>query len=346
MALIDQELELAAPTQHPSPCADLRLRQLSYSSLELLNTCPRAFELYKITPRAEVEVDSSSNLTFAYGHMVGQAVQDLFSGKSMQQVVWQAFLGWHADLLAENTKQNKSFWLAMQAVSSLAHLYSSGVFDNYELLWLPAKDDPTTLVPACELSFFLQLPDDYVYVGSLDAVLRNKLTGEYLVLEIKTSSMNSISAELYSNSSQALGYSVVLDAIAPEASSYQVLYLVYKTKSTEWEILPFIKTASQQADWLASLELERQRLSLYVESGLFPKYGSGCRTRFGSLCPHYGQCDMERQLLATPYQPETQLKNPADYHYVVQFADLVNRAASKASQANDELSHTPLADYL
>jgi hypothetical protein len=107
--------------------------------------------------------------------------------------------------------------------------------------------------PACELSFAIYLPDGFIYRGFVDAVLRNRKTGAVRVLECKTHSGTTINPATYKNSAQAIGYSIVLDAIFPELSSYDVLYHAYSSKREEYEMIPFEKSYYARALWIREL---------------------------------------------------------------------------------------------
>lgn len=67
---------------------DPRIRNLSYSSLLTLHSCPREFQLYKLGADSEGliieedETDSDQSITFAYGHAVGNGVQYALQGDS------------------------------------------------------------------------------------------------------------------------------------------------------------------------------------------------------------------------------------------------------------------------
>ena len=95
---------------------DYRIRRLSYSSLLTLHTCPRKFELYKKRTTHRTEELLESTITFAFGHVVGEGIQLIFQGHSIEFVIFQMFLKWHADLFARDDKGKKSFWEAVIAI--------------------------------------------------------------------------------------------------------------------------------------------------------------------------------------------------------------------------------------
>ncbi len=250
---------------------DPRLKLLSHSSRTLLHKCPRKYQLYRLsateTALADIK-EMEQGVTFAYGKAVGVGVASVLEGKSEQQVILDTFLEWDIDLLEENTRQNKSFWKALFAVQKFLAMRDEGFLEDYELVYYNDK-------PAVELAFQVLLPDEYRYRGFVDAVLRHKVTGDIMVLEVKTSSSTAQPAT-YKNSGQAVGYSVVLDVMFPELSSYTVLYLVYESKSYAYKQLPFQKSLLQRALWLQELLIDTQIISLYQSYDTFPLHGESC----------------------------------------------------------------------
>ncbi len=274
---------------------DPRLKLLSYSSLGTLHKCPRKYQLYRlkaVDDDSDPLAASNQNLTFAFGHVVGDAIQDVLDGLSEEQIIWKMFLGWHANLADNNDKQKKSFYLAVIALQRIISLRKNGFLAEYELLIFNGK-------PCKELSFRITLPDGFKYRGSVDAVLRHKITGKILVLECKTSSMATLNPTMFKNSAQAIGYSVVLDVVCPEINSYEVLYLVYLTKDMSYEQLKFPKTYLQRATWIQELLLDVETIKLYERTGVYPMRGESCYD-FYRDCEYLNQCTLTTRLITSP----------------------------------------------
>ena len=304
---------------------DPRILNLSYSSLLTLHTCPRKYQLYKLNSKAEREEDIPGSITFAYGHFVGSGIQAILEGKPFQQMLWEQFLAWDIDLLAENPKQNKSFWGAVIALQQFASMYEHDYLDGYELVYYEGK-------PACELSFVIHLPDGFKYRGFVDAVLQHKITGEVLVLECKTTNATNVNPAQYKNSAQAIGYSIVLDALFPELSSYKVLYLVYQTKSESFIQLPFDKSYYSRALWLRELLLDIEIIKLYEETDqTYPMRGESCYSFFRE-CEYLQLCTLSTERLITPLTVDemTKLENQlSTFQIHVSLRDLIQAQISK-----------------
>ncbi|PHQ81752.1 MAG: hypothetical protein COB66_01385 [Coxiella sp. (in: Bacteria)] len=314
---------------------DPRLKLLSHSSRTTLHKCPRKYQLYRLssdeTPLEEL-AQIGQNVTFAYGTAVGVGVQSTLEGKTPTQIFMDTFLSWDTDLLDDNPKQKKSFWLAMFAVQKFIALRENGFLDEYELVYYPDPAEPTgPLLPAVELAFVINFSNGFAYRGFVDAVLRHKDTGEIMVLEAKTSSAIANPAT-FKNSGQALGYSVILDLLFPELSSYVVLYLVYETKSYEYKELPFQKSLLQRALWLQELMIDTQMIELYESYEVYPMHGESCFDFFRE-CEYLGLCTLQTENLVKPLTQKILdkiAKDEARYTFKIDFDELVETQIRKA----------------
>lgn len=303
---------------------DPRIKQLSYSSMLTLHNCPRKYQLYKLGGKVELVEDIPGSLTFAYGHAVGAGIQGLLEGDSLAQVIWREFLAWDVDLLADNPKQNKSFWGALHALAQFDSMRSNGYLNDYELVSYQGK-------PACELSFVIHFPDGFRYRGFVDAVLRHRITGEIVVLECKTTNSANVNPAQYKNSAQAIGYSIVLDALFPELSSYKVIYLVYQTKAEEYVQIPFEKSYYLRALWIRELLLDIETIKMYEAAEIYPMRGESCYSFFRE-CEYLQVCTLSTEHLATPFTEEAAAKIESDiaqFQIHVSLADLINAQLNK-----------------
>lgn len=306
---------------------DLRLQQLSYSSLLTLHKCPRKFQLDRLQAEVQDDDTNKSSVTFAFGHVVGEGIQLVFQNLTEEEIIWRMFLMWDVDLFEDNPKQAKSFWEAIQAIQKFISMREHGFLDDWEVAYHEGK-------PCCELSFLIHMPDGFKYRGFVDAVLVNKETGEIKVLEVKTTGQSSVNAATYKNSAQAIGYSVVLDHLFPELSSYEVLYLVYKTKQREFDPLPFTKSYLQRALWIRELLLDIEVIKLYEQADIYPMHGESCFD-FYRECEYLYTCTLSTDKLTDPLLDEEAqaIENKwQDYQIHITLNDLI------VSQLNKEES--------
>jgi len=304
---------------------DPRIRQLSYSSLLTLHSCPRKFELYRKRSTYRTEESTKSTVTFAYGHVVGEAIQLALEGRSEAEIIWKMFLGWHTDLAHTDEKLNKSFYTAVIALQRFMSLREAGFLDEYELVHYNGK-------PACELSFCITFPDGFRLRGFVDAVLRHKVTGQIIVLECKTTGAVTLNPESYKNSAQAIGYSVVLDVLFPDLSSYEVLYLIYQTKSLEFTPIPFSKSFLQRALWIKELLLDIETIKLYEEAEVYPMRGESC-FNYSRACEYFNTCTLSTSYLTKPCTEKEVDKT--EYQVDISLQDLLE---SQMKKMEEELS--------
>ena len=326
-------LDEPAPTSLLIPVVNLepgqidpRLARLSYSGLLDLHACPRLFQLNKLQAD-KPEQDINTSVTFAFGHAVGEGIQQYLisrgnksSEESLNFALWKMFLAWDCDLLGENDKQKKSFLRAVAALLQFHSMVDNGfITDEYEVAQFNGK-------PACELSFRIDLGDGFYYRGYVDVVLVSKLTGHYLILELKTSSANYVNHYSYKNSAQALGYSVVLDKIAPGVTSYGVQYLVYLTKSSRFEAFDFPKSFRQRVQFLQDLMWDKKQIvdmsDFYGTQGIWQVRGESC-TNFGRVCDYMDLCQTSTERLVTPLT-ENQLVENKEYDFNFTLEELLS----------------------
>lgn len=297
---------------------DPRLQLLSYSSLLTLHTCPRKYQLYKLQSREEIGVDNQSGVTFAFGHIVGEGIQLAMQGESEETIIWKMFLMWDQELFDFNPKQNKSFWLGIYAVQKFIAMRNGGFLDDYELVMHNGK-------PAVELGFRITFPNGFTFRGYVDAVLQHKYTKKVKVLELKTTADTNLTDAKFKNSAQAIGYSIVLDVIFPELSEYDVMYLVYKSKDREYEIMEFSKSYLQRAQWIQELILDIDMIEKYEEAGVYPMHGESCYSFFRE-CEYFNLCTLSTGHLITPLSEKTLDKIAGEeYDIELTLMDILNR---------------------
>jgi hypothetical protein len=309
---------------------DARLKKLSYSSRLLLHKCPRKYQLYKLGQvkiETESEVESSQSVTFAFGHVVGLGIQEYLVHGSIDLAFWACFQMWSPDLLEENTKQAKSFWRALAAIQRFASLQANGFLDGWEVYMHEGK-------PAVELSFIIIFPDGFTYKGFVDVVLQHKVTKEVRVIEVKTTAMANVAAATYKNSAQAIGYSIVLDNFFPTLSSYQVQYVIYKTKASEFEVMDFTKDYLSRALWIREILLDIEMIRLYENASIYPQHGESCND-FYRECEYMGICQLSTDKLIRHMTAEQEAEmlaiESADFQINLSLNDLIH------SQLNREM---------
>lgn len=298
---------------------DKRLKQISYSSRSSLTKCPRRYQLSKLGVASNQFEDTNSDITLSFGHTVGLGVQLVWQGAQSDEIIWKMFLAWEVPILIDSTKHTKSLWYAIHAVKKFIDLRDAGFLEDWELLYWQGK-------PAVELSYLIDLGDDYNDRGFIDIVVQHRVNKKVMVIELKTSSSKSITQADYGNSTQALGYAVVLDYIMPGLNSFEVLYLVYRTESQEWINIPMFKSSLLKAEWIQTVVLARKMLELYESFNYFPREGSACKSMFGE-CKYYGICNLSDNLLIKPISKSQEAaleKELSNYQIKLKIEDIIS----------------------
>lgn len=306
---------------------DIRLQQLSYSSRLLLHSCPRKYQLQRLRAEAQNnDTDGTGGITLLYGSVVGLGLQLVLEGKDEDEIYLTLFKAWTLDLEQRDEKRNKNFYSALIAVQRFQAVVRAGILEGYELVTYQGKS-------ACELGFCITFPDGFKYRGYVDAVLRHRQTGKVLVLEAKTTWQKTINPATYKHSAQAIGYSIVLDSIFNDLSSYDVCYFVYKTTVGEWEKLSFNKTYLQRAQWIQELIFDTQDIARYDDAGIFPMRGESC-VAFGRECEYLQVCTLNTRYITSPLTPEAaqDVENEIKkYQIVITLDQLIDSQLSKSS---------------
>lgn len=262
---------------------------ISYSSDNTFHGCPRQFELDKM---GQGGLDISSP-HFAFGSAVGAGIQSLVSGHTLDEAWMEAFLAWDIHIEDGYAKSKKTFGQALDAIKTFQS-YAQVLSADWEIFKYEGPEG--LLKNAVELNAKVSLPNGFTYRIYIDIVLRNKVSGELLVLELKTTGYNNVDEAMYGNSNQALSYGVVLDRIASGYSSFSVWYYVYSTAKEDWEFFDFPKSKVDKANWIRTILYDTGNIAKCMEDGFFPKQGESC-IQWGHRCNYYGACGMSNDSL-------------------------------------------------
>lgn len=283
--------------------------RLSESAINDLKTCERMFLLNRYLTHG---ARRSTNSTFSFGHGWGAFVQAYGSnGGDYEKALLAAWLAYEEpDFVDENKSWERLHWTTSQILPRLDQFFS-----EWEVAEFEGK-------PAVELSFRLDVDDRYYFVGYIDLVCRHKQTGMYSVIELKHSGLQLEDlTPVFKNSSQALGYSVVLDQIAGDQAMWKVVYPVLQVKRSgwnfEWHRLEFQKTLLDRLNWFLSVKIDTEYLNLLLQYDNFPKRGKSC-LQFNKPCRHFEICDLEGHDEEVEYEEDTK-----EYQFHYQLDDLV-----------------------
>ncbi len=286
--------------------------RLSFSSMNTLQECERKFQLEKLLAQP---VDKEESVHFSFGKGYGAGVQAYLVTRNKEYSLFQCWLNYSP--VIEDDKKNQWSCLnalekSFRALDNLLNEYEVAIFDNK---------------PAVELSFRLNINETKYFVGHIDVVLKNRFSGKYFVMEIKSTGLQLLDLKpLYQHSGQALGYSIALDTIVgKELSNYGILYFVLQLpawnaidkRAVKTHVLPFTKTLVDRLNWFVSLGLDVQHLEAMQAINIFPKRHSACM-RFNRVCPHFGTCSLQNFDIPKKFE-----EDPIDYQFTFELDDLI-----------------------
>lgn len=272
---------------------------ISYSRSLDLHACPRKFELkakYTLAPRRE-------SVTFAYGHAVGAGVQYTLAGKTFNQVIAHTIIEYDFPYEKYGTVSEimagKSFWSALDMVERFYRAYHNGLLPHLNGWEIAKFQTPEGERLGVELSFVVDCGEGYTFEGHIDLVLYHPERNRYMVVELKTTGAKNVSEVQYMNSSQPVGYGVVIDAIAGNlqaSASYDVLYIVAKSHSGEFLPMIFTKTPADKAEWIMSVLTDKNLIAMYENQDFWPRYGESCYNYFRA-CEMLEFCKADKETL-------------------------------------------------
>lgn len=263
---------------------------LSYSSLSLLHTCPRLWELEKLLTPDGV---NPASLDLIAGSALGNGLQALLAGKSLEVAAWHAYKAWtfpeaSRSISIFEASKKKSFSMVLNHLEKYSKTLPF-MQDGWQLWVLPNGRAAT------EVGFRLKLPTGDYYRGWIDAILsRTDERGELelCALEIKSSGFREPNPAMFQNSFQGFSYGAVVDAISHRRNDLQTFF-VCTFPEIEQLCLNFYRTPKDKLSWLPALGLDIQAIAGYKEQNHFPMRGESCFNYFRP-CKALGICNLAR----------------------------------------------------
>lgn len=279
--------------------------RLSHSTLETINACERKFQIEKLL---KGQPEREESVHFSFGHAYGTFVALYMMTEMFDYALYEGWLAYFPIIETEKKSQETYMELAIQ---------SRPVLDQLLKEWEVAEFNGQ---PAIELDLRVDINEYYFYVGYIDVVLRNKKTGMYAILDAKTTGLTITDLEpLYKHSGQALGYSIVLDEIAPDHSANEVIYLVGKLgrnvwESTTCEVYPFYKGLADRLRWFTTLIQDCNKITMAFDATNFPRRASNCLA-YNKPCRFFGTCHLTTQDVYRDFKQDEKDKAGYTFHY-------------------------------
>lgn len=291
--------------------------RLSHSTLETVNACERKFQIEKLL---QGQPEREESVHFSFGHAYGTFVAMYLLTEMFEYSLYEGWLAYYPIIETDKKSQATFTELALQSQPVLDQL-----LEDWEVAEFNGE-------PAIELDLRIDIDEYFFYVGYVDVVLRNKKTGVYGILDAKTTGLTVQDlAPLYKHSGQALGYSIVLDEIAPDHSSNEVVYLVGRLgrnvyESTRCEVYPFYKGLADRLRWFTTLLQDVERIKRAVELANFPRRVGNCLA-YNKPCRFFGTCHFTSQDMYKEFKQDDKDREGYTFHYHIN--ELIDSAVAR-----------------
>jgi hypothetical protein len=259
--------------------SDKEYLRVSYSSLNLADSCLRKFEFNKLYPRRARDPD-------AFAADVGTALhhgyQDYLVHQNEESAMWALMRDYPYLQEWNQTRDDRSLEAAMATLDEMMH---EAKMTEWE--WMTIKRPDGEIVPAVEVPFELRLkgldlPDGrgVAFTGFMDAALRHLGHGGVRTMDIKTHRRTLEDAtSKYRFDSQQVPYGICLEHIqGHRIDEFEVLYLdcFVDLVNPRVHLYPFMKDSVDLQEWLINTVLRVQRIQRAMEMDYFPRTDGGC----------------------------------------------------------------------
>lgn len=296
----------------------------SHSSSVLKHKCPRKFELYKLGLLPKTDDDGDEHLEF--GSIVGIGTQEYFVSGSVKNS-YMAMLLAQKKSIEDDTgeRSKKTFWYALNALDKFT-TFRNTELSRYKVATFDGK-------PASELGFIIDCGNGFEFRGLLDLLLVDTYLSELIPYEGKTTKFHTVHEAVFKNSGQALGYSLVTDAVAASLgldtkSSFNVIYSIYKSSKMEWEQQKFPKSHAQRASWIKNILIDNQQIADFAKMNYFPMHGENCYDFF-KPCPVFGVCELPNEALLGGKEAEVIVDREGKYTFKFSLEEIIKAQYEK-----------------
>lgn len=279
------------PRIEPFPKFDVL--EVSHSSRGSLRSCPRKFafrKMYASSRRDESRATGS-------GKALHNAFQNYFVNRDDNAGLLELILSYPIQYQESAMDANS----LEGCIGTYLKCIESDIFEEWEIAYVVKPDGEK--VPAVEVPFSLNLQVDFFgtgelvtikYIGYIDLILYNRLTNQYAVVDIKTSTKDSDFATEYTFHEQCLPYGLVLQALLglDYERGFEVGYWITKVHAMQpWDqMLTFMKDGTMVAEWIRGYLLDIAAIQQFWQLGFFPRNGNACYN-WNRRCTFFDLCD-------------------------------------------------------
>lgn len=272
-----------------------KVLRISHSSRRLGHSCWRKFQFRKLFEHGVRE----ESLAASRGNALHKGIQHYLVHRDEDRAVVEYMLNYPIHLCQDSSHPD-----SLEAgYSTLMDMINSTPLLANELATVNCLDG--VVRPAIEVPFEIILegftlrdgeePWTVAYVGYIDAIFYNRHTGEFTVVDVKTTQRKNMNPDaLYFFSEQCIPYGLVLEYMqGHEIQGFEVQYLSCQVDLLEpnCQVHAYSKSRDDIEDWFRGLLVDLANLRMFVDMDWFPRSGGGdsCMA-WNRKCPYFDLC--------------------------------------------------------
>lgn len=279
------------------PLEELRL---SHSTMQTYQSCPRKFEFSKLYNNPKYEESTATRC----GTALHEGFQTYLIERNVDSAIWKMMLAypWEHGISPMKDRSAESCY------ATLIEMIDKFDANRYELAYI--QDSNGNNIPCVEVPFRIDFKGHRLlvkdaqgniakecpvyYVGYMDLVVYDKELGEFLVIDIKTTTDKSEDQSAkFAFSNQCTPYSLVIDKILGlPKGSLKVGYFVAGISSSEpkAQMFTFYKSEDDLKDWAVDMEVSLMNIETNTANAYFPRCGGASCVAYGRRCKYFDLC--------------------------------------------------------
>jgi len=282
----------------PIPYRTIETLEVSDSSLGLLGSCPRKFEFRKMfmSDRFENSLAASAGSALHIGSQT-YCVGDI----SKEQAIFNMLMEFPYEY-DKGSMDVRSWQSCVHMLEEAMKFWDTDMADWEIAMIADANGNP---IPAYEVPFALVVENfpfyadgrtiTLKYIGYIDLILHNKVTGQYAVCDIKTTTAE-LGKKVYefTFADQCLPYGLILETLLGQSISngFEVFYwmqYIHPLDATN-QLLSFIKTKEDIQDWVVGFMEDINIIKRSYNAGWFRRRSKSCFA-WNRHCTYFDLCD-------------------------------------------------------
>lgn len=251
---------------------------ISHSSRQLLRSCARKFEFRKFY----IHPGRETSLAAEVGKALHVGLQDFLVNGDEDAAIFKYMLEYPIEICS-NPMDDRSL---EAGYATLMALISCTPLLEYEIAQINCLDG--VVRPAIEVPFEIIIDgfdlgvgqfSTVSYVGYIDAILYNRVTGQFRIVDVKTTKrVDKDLSPKYIFSEQCIPYGLVLEYMQGyPINGFDVAYLVggISILDPNAQIHTFPKSQLDIQDWFKGLLIDLVNIKMFQENDWFPRSGGG-----------------------------------------------------------------------